>query len=57
MERVANSETDSSPMIPLDDKIGAGTSDRLAASGPVNYDDNTGMMDVVPSDSRGNIED
>ena len=57
MERVSDHTTDDSPMVSLDDKIGAGTSDRLAAQGRVGYDKNTGMMNVVPSDSRGNIED
>lgn len=57
MERVSDRTTGDSSMVSLDDKIGAGTSDRMAAQGPVNYDTNTGMMNVVPSDSRGNIED
>ena len=49
--------TDASPEESLDDKVGAGTSNKLGAQGTVGYDDNTGMMNVVPSDSRGNIED
>jgi len=57
MERVSDRTTDGSPMVALDDKIGAGTSDRMAAQRPVDYDTDTGMMNVVPSDSRGNIQD
>lgn len=56
----ASNEADmpeNSPEMPLDEKIGAGTSARLAAQGPVGYDDNTGMMNVVPSDFEGDIED
>lgn len=46
-----------SPMHPLDEVEGTGTSDRLSAQGTVGYDANTGMMNVVPSDSVGNLED
>ncbi len=49
--------TDDSPEESLDDKMGAGTSGRLAAQGKVGYDSNTGLMNVVPSDSEGDIED
>jgi hypothetical protein len=59
-EKDANADSgdmpDVSPEDPLDDVQGAGTSGRLAAQGPVGYDDNTGMMDVVPSDSVGDLE-
>lgn len=57
MEKVGDPMTDDSPEESLDAKMGAGTSGRLAAQGPVGYDDNTGMMNVVPSDSEGDIED
>lgn len=46
-----------SEMTPLDEKEGKGSSDRLAAQGTVRYDTNTGMMNVVPSDFTGNIQD
>ncbi|MCX5680235.1 MAG: hypothetical protein NTZ95_06260 [Candidatus Omnitrophica bacterium] len=42
---------------PLDNKEGYNTSNRLAAEGPANYDDNTGLMNATPSDSQGDIED
>lgn len=57
MERVSDRTSGDSSMVALDDKIGAGTSDRLAAQRSVDYNTDTGMMDVVPSDSRGNIQD
>ena len=57
MAPVGDPMTDDSPEESLDDKMGTGTSNRLAAQGSVGYSDNTGMMDVVPSDSVGNIED
>ena len=44
-------------MTPLDKKEGKGSSNRLAAQGTMRYDKNTGMMNVVPSDSTGNIQD
>ena len=57
MEQAGDPMTDDSPEESLDDKTGAGTSGKLAAQGSVGYDDNTGMMNVVPSDSEGDIED
>ncbi len=54
---VGDPMTDDLPEESLDDKMGAGTSGRLAAQGPVGYDDNTGLMNVVPSDFEGDIED
>jgi len=57
MEQVGDPMTDASPEESLDDKMGAGTSGRIASRGPVEYSDNTGMMNVVPSDSQGDIED
>ena len=56
MEQVGDPMTDDSPEESLDDVIGAGTSGRLAAQGTVGYSDNTGLMNVVPSDSEGDIE-
>jgi len=56
MAQVGDPMTDGLPEESLDDRMGAGTSGRLASQGPVGYDYNTGMMNVVPSDSRGNIE-
>jgi hypothetical protein len=47
---------DVSPNDPIDDVQGRGTSAKLAAQGTVGYDDNTGMMNVVPSDSVGDLE-
>ena len=43
--------------IPLDNKEGYNTSERRSADGPATYDPNTGMMNVVPSDSEGDIEE
>ena len=57
MEQVGDPMADGSAEESLDDKAGYGTSDRLASQGPVGYSDNTGMMNVVPSDSEGDIED
>ncbi len=57
LEAVGDPMTDDSPEESLDDRMGAGTSGRLAAQGTVGYDDNTGLMNVVPSDSEGDIED
>lgn len=57
MEQVGDPMTDGSAEESLDDKMGYGTSGKLAAQGPVGYSDNTGMMNVVPSDSEGDIED
>lgn len=57
MERIGDPMTDASPEESLDDRMGAGTSGRLAAQGPVGYSDNTGLMNVVPSDFEGDIED
>ena len=57
MEQVGDPMTDDLPEESLDDKMGAGTSGRLAAQGTVGYSDNTGLMNVVPSDSSGDIED
>ena len=52
-----NISGDDTGEIPLDDKIGAGTSDKLAAQSPVGDNDSTGLMNAVPSDSEGDIED
>jgi hypothetical protein len=41
----------------LDDVQGVGTGDKLSQQGPVGYDLNTGMANVVPSDSEGDLED
>ena len=57
MAQAGDPMTDDSPEESLDDKMGAGTSGRLAAQGTVGYSDNTGLMNVVPSDSEGDIED
>ena len=54
---VDNPALGDSPEKGLDDKIDAGTSGKLAAQGPIGYDDETGLANVVPSDSEGDIED
>ena len=56
-EETGDPMTDDSPEESLDNRMGYDTSNRLAAEGPSNYNDNTGLMDVVPSDSEGDIED
>jgi len=56
MEEADDPMTDDSPEESLDDRMGYGTSGRLAAQGTVGYDDNTGLMNVVPSDFEGDIE-
>jgi len=56
-EVVVDSDSGDISEMPLDDREGYNTSSRLAAEGRASYDENTGMMDVVPSDSEGNIED
>lgn len=57
VEKILEPTPDSSAQIGLDNKMGYGTSGDMTAQGPVAYDDNTGMMNVVPSDSFGRIED
>ena len=57
IESNADIVSDDSQEKGLDEKMGYGTSDKLPAQGPVGYNDNTGMANVVPSDSEGDIED